>query len=52
MAAPRNSSLTVTRALLVAGRLERRDGVVGVRGQVFESLDEDLAGFTPARDFH
>jgi len=40
------------RALLVAGRLERRDGVVGVRGQVFESLDEDLAGFTPARDFH
>ncbi|RME20060.1 MAG: hypothetical protein D6806_17140 [Deltaproteobacteria bacterium] len=49
----RNRSLLVSsRALLVAGRLERRDGVVGVRGEVFEALDHRLPGSAASRDFH
>jgi len=44
-------TVIMSSALLVAGHLERRDGVTHLRGKEFESLDEESDQTIPSRDF-
>jgi error-prone DNA polymerase len=44
-------TLIMSSALLVAGHLERRDGVTHLRGKEFESLDKESDQTIPSRDF-
>ena len=44
-------TVIMSSALLVSGRLERRDGVTHLRGQKFESLDGESDQTIPSRDF-
>jgi len=45
-------ALVTSRALIVSGRLERREGVINVRGESFEPLGEAGDPAPRSRDFH
>ena len=45
-------ALVTSRALIVSGRLERREGVINVRGESFESLGKEEDPVPRSRDFH